>query len=96
MQERIDNLESLVKRLIAQNQEVAPNHAASSKEILVATAAVSDASDVVCHSGSTVIDGGHSVYKVADDWHDVLHEVRSISHFPSVLVFFLSVSVPNV
>jgi hypothetical protein len=46
------------------------------------TAVASDAPDVASGTGTTVIDGGYSVYKSEDDWYDVLQEV---SNFPFLL-----------
>jgi hypothetical protein len=72
MQQRIDHLEGLVKRLIAQRQEIPPNKVVCNKDSpkpgtgFVMTAVASDASDVACSAGTTVIDGVHSVYKGAD------------------------------
>lgn len=83
MKQRIDHLESLVKRLITQHHEVPPPpesviHSRDSLEVgtkALVTPVPSDASDVACAS-TTVIDGVHSVYKGADDWYEVLQEVR--------------------
>ncbi|KAK9326963.1 hypothetical protein V1520DRAFT_91448 [Lipomyces starkeyi] len=79
MQQRIDHLEGLVKKLIAQRQDILPNNVVGSQDSptgFVMAAAASDASDLACTSGTTVIDGVHSVYKGADDWHDVLQEIN--------------------
>jgi hypothetical protein len=87
MQQRIDHLEGLVKRLIAQRQEIPPNNVVCSQDSpkpgtgFVITAVASDASAVACSAGTTVIDGVHSVYKGADDWYDVLQEVSRFSFF---------------
>lgn len=81
MQQRIDYLEDLVKRLLAQQQEIPPNNVACSQDSpkpgtgFVMNAVASDASDVASTAGTTVIDGVHSVYKGVDDWSDVLQEV---------------------
>lgn len=81
MQQRIDHLEDLVKRLMAQRQEPPPTSVGSSQNCptsapgLGMTAVESDASDVAFGAGTTVIDGVYSVYKSADDWHTVLQEV---------------------
>jgi hypothetical protein len=70
MQRRIDNLEDLVKRLIVQGEAGQPpnvaNQYANSSGV---------ASSPVADTSSTLIDGVHSVYKAADDWHNVLQEV---------------------
>lgn len=76
MQQRINHLEDLVKSLIEQNQKtpVTPEiveTGPSTKD------SVSDASESTHSLGQTVIDGGQSVYKGAEDWYDVLQEVRT-------------------
>ncbi|RFU24949.1 hypothetical protein B7463_g11387, partial [Scytalidium lignicola] len=84
MQQRIDQLEGLVKRLIAQRQEIPPNNVVYSQDSpkpgsgFVKTTVASAASDVACSTGTTVIDGVHSVYKGADDWYDVLQEINKL------------------
>ncbi|KAI9730023.1 MAG: hypothetical protein M1818_008292 [Claussenomyces sp. TS43310] len=84
MQQRIDHLEGLVKRLIAQRQEIPPKRAVCSQDSpetrtgCEMTGVASDASDVECSAGTTVIDGVHSVYKGADDWYDVLQEINKL------------------
>ena len=81
MQQRIDHLEGLVKRLIAQRQEIPPNNVVRSRDSpkpgtgVVMTGVASDASDMACSAGKMVINGVHSVYRGADDWYDVLQEV---------------------
>lgn len=84
MQRRIDHLEGLVKRLISQRQDGLPNNVINTQDTRqpgsegVMSPVASNPSDVVSIAGTstTVIDGVQSVYKVADDWHDVLQEVR--------------------
>ncbi|KAK9244248.1 hypothetical protein V1506DRAFT_541930 [Lipomyces tetrasporus] len=71
MQRRIDNLEDLVKRLIVQGQAGLPTNVASQHLNAPDVASVAD-------TGSTVIDGVHSVYKAADDWHNVLQEINKL------------------
>ena len=102
MQQRIDHLESLVKRLIAQRQDTPSNNVRSGQDgpepgnRSVMTAMVSDASDVAGSAGITVIDGVHSVYRGADDWHDVLQEVSKrkvfLLLFTFLLLFYLGLS----
>jgi hypothetical protein len=94
MQQRIDQLEGLVKRLIAQHQEFPPNNEVYSQDgpkpgtgHLMTTVA-SDASVVASSAGTTVIDGVHSVYKGADNWYDVLQEVSYCVFFFSSLLLF--------
>ena len=99
MQQRIDRLEGLVKHLIAQRQQAPPNQAVSSQGIReyesspLTTAAASDASDVACSAGTTIIDGVHSVYKGVDDWYDVLREVNCCSVLHSSIFLFCSPSI---
>lgn len=86
MQQRIDRLEGLVKRAMAQRQENPVNPTAYSQDspksgtALVITPATSDNSDVAHSPRTTVISGAHSVYKGADDWYDVLREVSRFIH----------------
>ncbi len=93
MRQRIDHLEGLVKRLIAQRQEIPPNDVVCSQDSpkpgtgFVMTTVASDASDVACSAGTTVIDGVHSVYKGADDWSDVLQEVGRFPLSPPPFFF---------
>ena len=88
IQQRIDRLEGLVKTLVAQGQKIShfegsilPNNAVWSRDDprpvtgFELTAETNDASAVPCSAGTTVINGGHSVYKAANDWSDVLQEV---------------------
>jgi hypothetical protein len=73
MQRRIEHLEDLVKRLIAQGQVSLPISVASEQSPV----SWNDISGLasIADTGSTVIDGIQSVYKVANDWHNVLEEV---------------------
>jgi hypothetical protein len=87
MKQRIDHLESLVKRLITQRREIPSNSVARSQDGLesgtkfLVTSVPSEASDVASSAGTTVIDGVHSVYKGADDWYDMLQEVSHLFFF---------------
>ena len=74
MQQRINHLEDLVKNLIAQNQ-TAPITPEGFDSGPSTKGSVSDASESTHSPGKTVNDGGHSVYKGAEDWYDVLQEV---------------------
>lgn len=80
MKNRIDHLEGLVKRLIAERQnglsENAPHTPESSTpdDNKVLQGAHSHASEVAC-AGTTMIDGTRSVYRGGDEWYDVLEEV---------------------
>lgn len=81
MRQRIDHLEEMVKKLIADREHV-PQPAASS-----VSASESPASDSAsapteeCStedsavSATTMVDGGHSVYVNGQDWYSVLQEV---------------------
>jgi hypothetical protein len=82
MQQRINHLEGLVKKLIDTQRKDSPvggsdagNPHPRSKHASLDVA--SDASDVGHSTGTTVIDSTHSVYRGADDWFDVLQEVIS-------------------
>ena len=90
MQQRIDRLESLVKKLVAQGQETPPlddspqpsgsvksRDEAGLDNGFGSTVGPNDTLAVPYSAGTTVVDGHHSVYKAATDWSDVLHEVRS-------------------
>jgi hypothetical protein len=74
MQQRIHHLEDLVKNLIAQHQEV-PSTTGGIESGPSIKDSVSNTSESTHSPGKTVIDGGHSVYKGAEDWYDVLQEV---------------------
>ncbi|KAH6693393.1 hypothetical protein BKA61DRAFT_279693 [Leptodontidium sp. MPI-SDFR-AT-0119] len=86
MQQRIDHLEGLVKKLIAQRPDSSPSSRVYTQDSPgsltgpVTTASSLDASDVACSTGTTVIDGSQSVYKGADDWYDVLQEINKIKN----------------
>uniref|UniRef100_A0A093VCW8 Putative transcriptional regulatory protein n=1 Tax=Talaromyces marneffei PM1 TaxID=1077442 RepID=A0A093VCW8_TALMA len=77
MQQRINHLEDLVKNLIAQNQKlpITPEGVETGPSF---KDSISDASDSTHSPGKTVIDGGHSVYKGAEDWYDVLQEINKL------------------
>ena len=82
MQQRIEHLETLVKGLLSQQQYVLMHSITSTQDSPESgtgstdTAVASEGPDVEFSPGTTVFDGTHSVYKGADDWHDVLNEVR--------------------
>jgi hypothetical protein len=83
MQQRIDQLEGLVKRLLAERQDISPSKAArgqggQSGTEFVTSPITLDASDVASSPGTTVVDSA-SVYKGTDDWYDVLQEVRLLN-----------------
>ncbi|GFN19622.1 Zn(II)2Cys6 transcription factor [Aspergillus tubingensis] len=83
MKNRIDHLEGLVKRLIAERQnglsENAPHTPESSTpdDNKVLQGAHSHASEVAC-AGTTMIDGTRSVYRGGDEWYDVLEEINAL------------------
>ena len=99
MQQRIDRLEDLVKKLIAQRQDTPPYDVTDDQGRLksetksMVTSVASDTPDVTNGTGTTVIDGVHSVYKGTDDWYDVLQEV-SIS-ISLVVLLLHSVQLRN-
>ncbi|CRG91828.1 putative transcriptional regulatory protein C1F7,11c [Talaromyces islandicus] len=86
MQQRINNLETLVKKLI-DTQHKDSYHGSSDagsprpKSAYAAIDVASDASDVAHSTGTTVIDSTHSVYRGADDWYDVLQEINQLKKF---------------
>lgn len=85
MQRRIDDLEDLVKKLIAEGQVGLPQIVANQHNPVASnTSGVASIAD----TSSTVIDGVHSVYKVADDWHNVLQEVCCFL-FPAIFFYFV-------
>lgn len=84
MRQRIDNLEGLVKKLIAERQQppslvadAAPTPAleGSRPEEDLSLSDVSSKLQDVAGAGKTVMDGIHSVYVGGDDWYAVLQEV---------------------
>lgn len=86
---RIDQLENLVKRLIAERQDGsgnAPNTPESSTldDNKAVQGAHLNASEVAC-AGTTMIDGTRSVYRGGDEWYDVLEEVKTTIFFLSLL-----------
>jgi hypothetical protein len=89
MQQRIDRLETLVKTLIAQCQQKSlledsplPNNGVQYRynprheTRFDVAAGMSDASTMPHNGGTTVVNEHHSVYKAANDWSDVIQEVR--------------------
>lgn len=104
MQQRINRLETLVTTLMAQNQQVTqfenttpPNYVRWRQNdtavvpVSPATAGTKNASADSRSAGMMVINGSHSIYTPADDWSDVLREVRhSSSTFSAVIEFFIS------
>lgn len=75
MQQRINHLEDLVRNLIAQNKNapITPEGVETGASF---TDSVFDASESIHSPGKTMIDDGHSVYKGAEDWYDILQEVN--------------------
>ena len=89
MQQRIDRLEDLVKNLISEKQKAPVTPDDIDDAGISAKDSVSDVSKSAEGSGKTVIDAGHSVYKAAEDWYDVLQEVSKASEFPFFAAQFL-------
>jgi hypothetical protein len=96
MQQRIDRLESLVKRLMSRNEQSTPPEDNSYPENQINSEYVSelvangnDDSAWPVSTGMTVIDGSRSVYKASDNWGDVLQEVRNKFSIPFYSVFAL-------
>ncbi|RAO64651.1 uncharacterized protein BHQ10_000663 [Talaromyces amestolkiae] len=77
MQQRINHLEDLVRNLIAQNHNapITPEGVETGGSF---KDSVIDASESTHSPGKTVIDGGHSVYKGAEDWYDILQEINKL------------------
>ena len=66
IRQRIDHLEHLVSRLIAERQDAQSPSGSN----------VMDIPETLTPSGKTVMDGVHSVHVGAHDWHLVLEEVH--------------------
>jgi hypothetical protein len=86
MQQRIDRLESLVKTLMAQNNQEPPTLNANKPRydgvsIPDAPVITNDSANLPFRAGTTVIDGGQSIYRAGNDWSDVLQEVRPLIFF---------------
>jgi hypothetical protein len=81
MQQRINRLESIVKSLMSQNQQHTPPEDKNTRPDQLLSGGVEAVTNGVntpswpVHTGVTVIDGLHSVYKASDNWGDVLQEV---------------------
>ena len=81
---------------MSQHQNVAPNNMVCRRNSLnpgigvTKSVVVSNTSDVASSAGTTVIDRDQSVYKVPDDWYDVLQEVSPCLLF--AFPFLLSLS----
>jgi len=91
MQQRIDRLESLVKTLMAQGQQEPPGLSSSGDNAVWTPddqATTNDSATLPYRAGTTVINGDHSVYKAANDWSDVLQEVRHIFFLQIPLLYF--------
>ena len=83
MQQRINRLEGLVNTLLSQAQTNAspgasslPHHALTPESEIESLNGKDDESAAPFNLGTTVIDGGHSVYRAADNWSDLLQEVN--------------------
>ncbi|KAI0015272.1 fungal-specific transcription factor domain-containing protein [Xylariomycetidae sp. FL0641] len=81
MRQRIDHLEELVTRLVAERREPPSSTAnivytpESSESDVVASAPPAGACEA---GGQTVMDGVHSVYLSGDDWYGVLQEINEL------------------
>lgn len=77
MRKRIDHLEGLVKKLIAQRQHTSSPRNDTADTITVPEAEAGPASHAQEVSGAskTLIDGVRSMYLNGDDWQVVLQEV---------------------
>ena len=110
MQQRIDRLEGLVKTLMSQAQTVPssgisdlPHNTLTPDSGNESLEGKDDESAIPFNLGTTVVNGGHSVYKAADNWSDVLQEVRlpilTIAFIPVVLGTYIPgtfmVPLPN-
>ncbi len=83
MHRRIDHLEDLVKRLIAERQQISPpskglvyTPESPKPETGSTPSAVASDDQGVAGASKTVMDGIRSVYLGGDDWYAVLQEVR--------------------
>lgn len=89
MQERINRLESLVKTLVAQSQEKSQSEDSSPSKSAGSSpdnhrlgngydmaAGTKNEPVLSFNAGTTLINERQSVYKTANDWSDVLQEVR--------------------
>lgn len=84
VQQRIDQLEALVKRLSSQHANVDSNAAGAPPE-RKSTASPLESTLQDCAypqhgAGTTVINGKYSVYQIADPWYDVLQEINDLRH----------------
>ncbi|KXX78343.1 Activator of stress genes 1 [Madurella mycetomatis] len=75
MSQRINHLEDVVKKLIAERQQAS---SASSSSVVYTTE--SPNLDGLKSSGRTVMDGVRSVHLGADDWHVVLEEIKELKN----------------
>lgn len=90
VQQRINHLEGLVKRLMEQQHPCTPSRDITKSEPSTGDT-TSDASDLAHSPGKTVIDGVHSIYKGADSWYDVLQEVSQFNSSP--FVYYISLTI---
>lgn len=77
MRQRIDHLENLVKKLIAQRQGTSPPRDNDEKTNALPNSEAGPMSDapVAAGAGKTLIDGVRSMYLSGDEWQVVLQEV---------------------
>ncbi|PYH81152.1 hypothetical protein BO82DRAFT_95907 [Aspergillus uvarum CBS 121591] len=80
MRQRIDQLENMVKRLIAHQPQIPQEPASLTPENpKLGNLNPSDTQDVAS-AGKIVLDGAHSVYQGGDDWYDVLEEIDKLKN----------------
>lgn len=76
MRQRIDHLEGLVKKLIAQRQNTSsPRGVVETSETLKDEAAPASDAQETAGTSKMLIDGVRSMYLNGDDWQIVLQEV---------------------
>lgn len=75
MRKRIDHLEGLVKKLIAQRQNTSSPSNDAADTIPEAEAGPASRSQEISGASKTIIDGVRSMYLNGDDWQVVLQEV---------------------
>lgn len=74
MSQRINHLEDVVRRLVAERQQ-APLPTSNVVYTPESPKPEAETEAALAPSGKTVMDGVHSVHLGADDWHVVLEEV---------------------
>ncbi|PYI36253.1 hypothetical protein BP00DRAFT_386715 [Aspergillus indologenus CBS 114.80] len=80
MRQRIDQLENMVKRLIAHQPQIPQEPASLTPESPKPGNLIASDTQDVASAGKIVLDGAHSVYQGGDDWYDVLEEVNELKN----------------